>query len=89
MAQEEVSLLKKQLLAAPSSYIQNPDRRKTWHKASVDGYLHPPNTWRTLCGWPHGMNAFVRSDDLPKGARKCDRCFPDSSSDSSSDDSTA
>lgn len=89
MAQEEIALLKKQLLAAPSSYIQNPDRRKTWHKASVDGYLHPPNTWRTLCGWPHGVNAFVRSDELPLGARKCDRCFPDSSSDSSSDDSTA
>ena len=85
MAQEEVSLLKRQLLAAPSAYIQNPDRRKTWHKASVDGYLHPPNTWRTLCGWPHGVNAFVRCDNLPEGARMCDRCFPSSSSDSSSD----
>ena len=89
MAQEEVALLKKQLLSAPSAYIQNPDRRKTWHRVSVDGYLRPPSTWRTLCGWPHGVNSFVRSDDLPEGARKCDRCFPDSSSDSSSDGSTA
>ena len=88
MVLEEVATLKKQLLAAPSAFIQNPDRRKTWHRASVDGYLHPPNTWRTLRGWPHGMNAFVRADKIPEGARKCDRCFQSDSSDSSSDSSS-
>ena len=68
MAQEEVATLKKQLLSAPSAFIQNPDRRKTWHRASVDGYLRPPNTWRTLRGWPHGLDAFVRADNLPDAA---------------------
>ena len=32
MVQEEVATLKKQLLSAPSAFIQNPDRRKTWHR---------------------------------------------------------
>ena len=71
MAQEEVSILKKQLWVSPSSYIQDPDRRRrTWHRPSVNGYLHLPTTWRTVCGWPH----FVRADQLPEGARRCDWC---------------
>ena len=90
MAQEEVSILKKQLLAFLNSYIQNPDRRRTRHRPSVDGYLHSPTTWRTVCGWPRGLNSFVRTDQLPDGARRCDKCFPPGSSSSSSDsDSTA
>lgn len=71
----EVDQTKLQIMDHPSTHIKNDDTG-IWHKTAIDGLGHPPNRWRTKCGWPFGLNRFSRcSGEPPLHSKKCDKCF--------------
>eukprot|EP00435_Cladocopium_sp_Y103_P032900 s3225_g8.t1 len=88
MIQTEIQRVKRDFLNAPSEFVMN-RASKTWHVVDIDGMAHPPEQWSTKCGWKFANAKFIRSIDAPtEQCKKCDKCWNNTESDTSSTESS-
>ena len=88
MIKDEINRVRQSWNLRPADFVKNNSSR-TWHIVAIDGMAHLPERWTTKCGWKFGLAKFTRSvAPPPEDSRRCDKCWPQENSSSSSNSSS-